>query len=227
MASASPLSVPVVGTTTRARLADLHTFARNARRGDIDAIAGSLRANDQFKPVVANIGTHTGRPNEVLAGNHTLMAFRQLAEQNPFDKRWSQILVHWVDVDDDMATRIVLVDNRSFEQGEIDTEVLVDLLGEVGVEGTGYSDDDFATLEATLNAAAADSGDGAEPEPAAPSLPGDRGEPAISYTILFDDETQQDSWFEFVRWLADRYPDDETIAERLVAHLNDTAGERD
>lgn len=226
-------SAPAAGTTTLVRPAELSTFHRNARIGDVDAIAGSLKANGQFKPIVVNIGTHTSRPNEVLAGNHTLKAFRDLAEQNPFDERWTYISVHWVDVDDDMATRIVLVDNRTFEQGEFDADTLVALLNTVGTTGTAYSDADLDALEATLDRppveGSEDNDNGDDPplsEPDPPPL-GPASEPAVSYTITFDDEAQQDAWFAFVKWLKDQYPDpDLTLAERLVSHLQDTAKER-
>ena len=52
----------------------LHTHHQNPRRGDVQAIADSLRVNGHFRPIVVNKGTHTGRPMEVLAGNHTIMA---------------------------------------------------------------------------------------------------------------------------------------------------------
>jgi hypothetical protein len=221
-----------VGTTIPLTPRFLHTYYRNARIGDVDAIAGSLKANGQFKPIVVNIGTHTGRPNEVLAGNHTLKAFRQLAEQMPFDARWSKILAHIVDVDDDMATRIVLADNRSFEQGDgFDAEVLVELLDQVGIEGTGYTDEDFDELAAALDKTtdgdpAGQDGEGGDSDPAPPSLP-PAADPIIGATITFDDEDQQNAWFEFLRWLRDRYPDpDLTVGERLVTHLRETAGER-
>lgn len=214
----------LVGTTTRVSPAELSIYHRNARVGDVDAVMGSLKANGQFKPLCVNIGTKTGRPNEVLAGNHTLKAFRNLAEQNPFDDQWSKIAVHWVDVDDEMATRIVLVDNRSFEDGGFDVAELVELLNEVGTTGTGYSDADLDDLEAAINriVGPGDRGDGA------PALPGDdTDDKAIRYTIVFDDEDQQDSWFGFIKLLKDQYPDTGmTVAERITEHLKDTAGER-
>lgn len=214
----------LVGTTTRVGPAELSVYHRNARVGDVDAVMGSLKANGQFKPLCVNIGTKTGRPNEVLAGNHTLKAFRNLAEQNPFDDQWSKITVHWVDVDDDMATRIVLVDNRSFEEGGFDAAELVELLNEVGTTGTGYSDADLDGLEAAINRIAGPGDRGGD----APALPGDGGDDkAIRYTVVFDDEDQQDAWFEYVKWLKVQYPDTGmTVAERLTEHLNDTAGER-
>lgn len=131
---------------------ELHTFHRNPRRGDTATIAASLRAHGQYKPIVVNRGTHTGRPNEVLAGNHTLMAIRDLAERFPDDDRWQSVLVHWVDVDDDRASRIVLVDNRASEIGTVDTDTLYELLTTLenpDLDGTGY-DDDYMTMLSEL-----------------------------------------------------------------------------
>lgn len=149
---ASRTAAPKPGTTTSVSLSDLATFHRNARRGDVKAIAASLRVNGQYRPVVANIGTHTGRPNEVLAGNHTLMAARDLAEDPEIGTDWSKILVHWVDVDDDRANRIVLADNKTAELGDYDMTALFELVDSLGddLDGTGYTDEDLADLDALL-----------------------------------------------------------------------------
>lgn len=53
---------------------DLNLFHKNPRQGDITAIAESLAVRGQYRPIVVNEGTLTGRPLEVLAGNHTLLA---------------------------------------------------------------------------------------------------------------------------------------------------------
>jgi hypothetical protein len=125
---------------------ELSTYHRNPRRGDVSVIAASLQAHGQYKPIVVNKGTYTGRPNEVLAGNHTLMAIRDLAERHPDDERWQSVLVHWIDVDDDRAARIVLVDNRASELGTIDYESLHTLISDLpSLEGTGY-DQDYLTM---------------------------------------------------------------------------------
>lgn len=131
------------GNTTRVHPSELSTYYKNPRRGDVTLIAGSLKTHGQYKPICANIGTKTGRANEVLAGNHTLMAFRDLAETNPDDHRWDAVAVHWVDVDEDTAARIVAVDNRASEVGTNDNEVLLELLQGLGgdLTGTGFDDD--------------------------------------------------------------------------------------
>jgi hypothetical protein len=140
-----------VGKTTASPLADLRLFHRNPRRGDVSAIAASLRAHGQYKPITANIGTHTGRPNEVLAGNHTLMAFRDLAETYPTEAGWASILVHWVDVDDDMCNRIVTADNQIGRLGGFDAAELVALLDDIGdINGLGFTDADVDDLRAIL-----------------------------------------------------------------------------
>lgn len=136
-----------VGTTTTVAPRELSTYHRNPRRGDVSVIAASLQAHGQYKPIVVNKGTHTGRPNEVLAGNHTLMAIRDLAERHPEDKRWQSVLVHVIDVDDDRAARIVLVDNRANEVGSVDFEALQELIEDLpDLSGTGYDQDYLAML---------------------------------------------------------------------------------
>ncbi|AAN01843.1 ParB-like nuclease domain protein [Mycobacterium phage Lars] len=133
----------LVGTTTKVALATLSTYYKNPRRGNTELIANSLRTHGQYKPICANIGTKTGRPNEVLAGNHTLMAMRDLAETD--GPAYGEILVHWVDVDEDTAARIVAVDNRASEVGSTDNDTLLELLQGLdpakGLEGTGFDED--------------------------------------------------------------------------------------
>ncbi|QGH75249.1 ParB-like partition protein [Mycobacterium phage Quesadilla] len=150
--ASSPFSA-APGKTTLVAPSQLHLFHRNPRKGDVRAIAASLRRHTQYKPITANIGTHTGRPNEVLAGNHTLLAFRELAEQEPEEKAWQKMLVHWVDVDDDLAERIVVADNQTSQLGGFDTEELASLLEGFGedIEGLGFTEADIKML-ADLNA---------------------------------------------------------------------------
>lgn len=99
---------------------DLHTYWKNPRIGNVDKIAESLARNGQYRAIVVNKGTHTGRPMEVLAGNHTLKAARKLG--------WETITCHLIDVDDDQAARIVLADNKTAEYGSYDDKTLADLL---------------------------------------------------------------------------------------------------
>ena len=71
-------SQPVIQGLVEFPVDDLAPYHRNPRRGDVKAIARSLETNGQYRPIVVNLGTHTGRPNEVLAGNHTLAGAKHL-----------------------------------------------------------------------------------------------------------------------------------------------------
>lgn len=106
-----------IGEHQTVPLLSLNHYAKNPRRGDVQAIKGSIVANGIFRPVIVNKGTYTDKPNEILAGNHTVKAIRELAEENPDDLRWQQVEVWMVDVDSERAARIVLADNRTADLG--------------------------------------------------------------------------------------------------------------
>ncbi|MGW0731866.1 ParB/RepB/Spo0J family partition protein [Streptomyces sp. NPDC002851] len=129
-ASLAELAVPVD---------ELAPYQRNPRTGDLDSITDSLSVNGQYRPIVVNRGSLTGRPNEILAGNHTFKAAKQLG--------WSDIAVTWLDVDDDAAAKIVIVDNRTSDLAGYDTVLLADILTELpDLQGTGYDQDQLDEL---------------------------------------------------------------------------------
>jgi ParB/Sulfiredoxin domain len=142
--------------TSQVPLSDLRAYPGNPRRGDVEAIKTSLRAHGQYRPIVVN------RPTmQVLAGNHTLQAARQLG--------WTTIAATFVDVDDQQAKRIVLVDNRTNDLAAYDPQALVDLLEELpDLDGSGY---DQATLDALLDEVAWPEDDRDEEIPPAPRRP--------------------------------------------------------
>lgn len=112
----------------------LTPYAANPRNGDTEAIAESLRAHGQYRPIVARKSTH-----EILAGNHTVAAAMSLG--------WTEIAVTWVECSDDEAARIVLVDNRVNDLARNDDGLLAALLQSLpDLEGTGYSDEALAEL---------------------------------------------------------------------------------
>lgn len=137
-----------IGEPTTLPITELNLHHKNARIGDVETIKGSMVANGVYKPIVVNKGTHTGRPNEVLAGNHSLKAMRQLAEENPTDPRWQNIAVWLVDVDEYRATRILLADNATADKGAYDQAALLELLEAVDhdLDGTGYTYEELDTL---------------------------------------------------------------------------------
>lgn len=134
-------------------VAALKPYRDNPRRGDLDAIAASLEANGQFRPIVANRGTKKGASvrGEILAGNHTFQAATEVLG-------WDRIAVTWVNVDDDQARRIVLADNRIGDLAGYDDRQLANLLeatakGDAGLDGTGFDDGDLTGLLEKLEGA--------------------------------------------------------------------------
>lgn len=124
----------------------LNLYPHNPRQSDIKAIISSLKRLGQYKPIVVNAGTHTGRPNEVLAGNHTLLAARHLG--------WDSIQTVTIDVDEETAARIVAADNRTADLGGYDNALLAGLLNTLpDLEGTGYTDTDLDDLLAAVEEA--------------------------------------------------------------------------
>lgn len=167
------MTTTTIGTQPVA-LEDLESFPGNARRGNVDLILDSLRANGQYKPLTVR---RQGETFTVLAGNHTLLAMLrheeddraacadwELANDRPcqlciaVDRDDPTALAHLIECDDATATRINLVDNRAADTGDYDAEALAALLASLEDDqvGTGY-----AASEAELFAADAISGLGA------------------------------------------------------------------
>lgn len=125
---------------------DLTPFEGNPRQGNVELVAESLAKNGQYRAIVVNKGTITGRPLEVLAGNHTLQAAISLG--------WGTITAHLLDVDQATAKRIVLVDNRSNDLSTNDDRLVLALLDGLDaddLEGSGYNEQDVEDLGALLN----------------------------------------------------------------------------
>lgn len=144
---------------------DLRPYYRNAHKGNTKRIRGSLRDHRQYKTITVNKGTHTGRPNEVLCGNHTLDAAAA--------EGWPTLGAVTIDVGEDEAAQINLIDNpRAGNPQDLDYDerLLLELLtGLPSLDGTGYDPHDIANLAALLDEPAWGTGGGGSG--------GDHGEP--------------------------------------------------
>ena len=110
----------------------------NPRKGDIQAVARSLEAFGQRKPIVAiTDGT-------VIAGNHTLQAAQSLG--------WDKIAVVFVEDDEAKAKAYALADNRTAELGGYDSQALAELISDVQLldkelfAATGWDNDDLLEI---------------------------------------------------------------------------------
>ena len=108
---------------------------RNARRGNVDAIAASLSRWGQVKPIVVS------RDGQILAGNHTHAAAVRLG--------WDEIAVVRVDVDsgDTEAVALAIADNQISDLSRWENDLLADLLQSVAAADETLLLDTGFTLE--------------------------------------------------------------------------------
>lgn len=136
----SPHSIAPALEPLAVDVADLALHPDNARVHDLPAIAESLSAHGQYRPIVAS--SQTGR---ILAGNGT---YRAATER----LGWDRIAATWVDVDEHAERRIVLADNRIAELGGYNDVELLELLRVMpDLSGTGYADADVEALAKSLD----------------------------------------------------------------------------
>lgn len=157
----------VAGRYERRAVADLIPYPGNAWVGNIDEIAASLHRYGQYKPLVVQAST-----GYVLAGNHTRQAAIQL--------QWTHLDCSIVDVDDETAHRINLIDNRSQQLGDYDDALLAAALQDLpDLTGTGFDDSYLSDLLGRLDddnqpgTGRTDPDDAPEPPAVALSQPGD------------------------------------------------------
>ena len=121
---------------------DLTPHPKNARRGDIESIAASIRANGWYGRVMGQRST-----GYILVGNHRVAAARRAGLDT--------IPVEWIDVDDELALRILLADNRSSDLAGYELPGLAEILEEVAasnpeLSGTLFHPDHLEQLLADL-----------------------------------------------------------------------------
>lgn len=123
----------------RVKMSELKLYPKNPRKGNIDAVAESLKENGQFRPLVVQKST-----NYILGGNHTYRAAQKL--------KWKTIQVVYVDVDDERAKKIVLADNRTSDLASYDSEILSEILSSLETPdvGTGYDTADVQSILAAV-----------------------------------------------------------------------------
>src|SRR5713226_6695471 len=118
---------------------------RNVNQADLGALLQSVEANGFYGFIVVQKST-----GKILAGNHR---WRIAKEQGATD-----IPVAFIDVDDQVALRILLADNRLARLGFDDSDALADLLQSIhndqgSLLGTGFDDMELARLLAAQDAA--------------------------------------------------------------------------
>jgi len=118
---------------------ELQQHPDNANMGDLDAIEESIRVNGLYSPLL--VQRSSGR---IVAGNALKMGL-------------PTVPVVYLDVTDEEALRIMVVDNRTTRLGRDDESQLYEVLDMLratdnGFSGTGYEYADFAALAELMEA---------------------------------------------------------------------------
>lgn len=207
------------------KIEDLQAYDQNPRRGDVAQIMESLKHFGQFRTIVVNVGTLTGKANEVLAGNHTLLAAKELG--------WTSLSATVVDVDADTAKRIMLADNRSSDRAEYDEELLATLLQSLPtLDGTGYEAEDVADLLAQMEEEASSFAKKSElpvqphESDRAPKFPDrEQWEEAARRLVVLDYPREQYAWIQDALEKVGDLLGTDSNAETVVVLLKEKLGE--
>ena len=107
----------------------------NPRRSDDATIADSIAAHGFYGAVIAQESSGT-----IIAGHGRL--------RNATAAGQTSVPVVYIDVDDDEARRIMLVDNRSNDQATYDDTALAQILSDMDgdLEGSGYTSEDLDAI---------------------------------------------------------------------------------
>lgn len=186
-------------------VAGLLPYAQNSRTHSEDQIDRLVVSIQQFgfnNPVLID------ERGMIIAGHARVLAAQRLK----LDKVPTITLAH---LTPDQVRAYVIADNRLAELAGWDQELLsaeLSALTAVGFDlaATGFSNDELAELLASPSA----------PPAAGTSTPA-AGTPIIQYNIVFENERQQQVWYRFVRWLKSHYIDQDTVAGRLEAFVEE------
>lgn len=188
----------------------LKPHPENPRKGDVKAITESIEKNGFYGHVLAQRST-----GHILAGNHTFQA----AKRSGLKK----VPVLWLDVDDEQAQRILIVDNRLADLGDYDEAALESILRELansaaGIEGLGYTSDELAELlgiaDQNLNEVTSSIGAG-EASSNSPEVP----QSTVQQVQLFFTAAQHEEFLEKLHRLKGAFKT-ENITDTVLAAVN-------
>ena len=204
------------------KLSEIQEADRNVKDHDIGSIHESMNRFGFTSPLLLNETT-----GKLVAGHGRIEALKQKKQFNepaPVNIKvddesgdWLVPVIRGVSFkSEEEAQAYLLADNRLVELGGWDTGALIEELEkiaeETSLQGTGFDEADIQAMYEDLEKAVGEGSDKGLPV----------GKP--SYEIIFDDETQQAMFFEFVSWLKKNY-DGETVGERLYQHIEICLGD--
>lgn len=117
----------------RMKMTDISQHPQNVRihtKRNLDLLKNSLSTFGLYKPILVQKST-----KYIIAGNGTYQAAQALG--------WEQIDCNLIDVNDEQAKTILIMDNRSTDLSEMDEKAVLDLLKDFDADSldlSGYDD---------------------------------------------------------------------------------------
>jgi site-specific DNA-methyltransferase (adenine-specific) len=188
-------------------ITDVKPFPNNPRiilDSAISSVAESIKEFGWQQPII--VDTH----NVVIAGHTRLKAAEKLGLTEVPVKIADNLTI-------DQIRQFRILDNKLSELTSWDEDVLqaelmqvdmaqfAELFNTDGVDFDGLGKYDFTVEEEET-----ESGD-----------TNPFGNPIIQYTIIFDNELQQEDWFEFIKTLKQHYPSDDSIASKITRFIKE------
>ena len=179
----------------------------NPRRGDIEVIRESIRANGLYAPIYVRSQT-----KRIIAHRHVWEACKL--------EGLAQVPVVWLDVNVEQARRIMLADNGTSDVATNDDAALLAVLSKLadtreGLFGSGYTDDAMSVLRARVEGEqviAASSLAGQVP----PRYVPDGEQPQAHVVMLTFTPEQFAQWNAYIAHVREQYNNDDEAAEVIV-----------
>ena len=189
----------------------LQPYEKNARvhsKEQVGQIAASIVEFGFLNPIL--VDSNDG----IVAGHGRLSAAKELA----LDEVPVVVLDH---LTESQKKAYILVDNKlaenaTWNEALLQEEIVALNLQDFDISVLGWDEDEIREIM-EFDADETDNDDDSE---------GTRGlgEPIVSYNIIFDDEQQQQKWFDFLKDLKELYPDESTIAEKIIQFIEEKNG---
>lgn len=176
------------------KITDLKEYENNPRHNEsaVDAVAASIKEFGFKVPIIID------SDGVIVAGHTRLKAAQQLGLK-------SVPCIVADDLTPEQVKAFRLADNKTSELASWDFSAL-----EIELSELSESDLDFDMSDFGFNEAQKDY----EYEP--DELPEKEKDYSIVYEIAFNDEDEQSEWYDFLAALKRKYPEVDTIAERIL-----------
>lgn len=167
---------------------------RTITQEQLEMLAKSISEYGYVEPIIIN------KDKTIIGGHQRYDALKMLGEK--------EVKCVVVDLDKKKEKALNIALNKI--SGEWNLPILKDILSELKVDDfdmslTGFSDIEIDNMFNVKQTAKRENG----------SEEIDDGMGIIQYNIIFDDEEQQNNWYELLKYLKEKYPECETIAERI------------